>query len=301
MSMLKQTLLASCIALFGAANIAQASEASDASDPHASHNMAKADTAETEIGETKTAQATTQETSDKPWSMADKYWGADAMAKARAHEIETMGGLKTSFIIADRLETQITDGEDVFIWDAQGWYGTDENKLWIKTEGKYSFADNAIDDAEIQALWSKPISRFWDLQTGIRYDFAPKGRTHAVAGIQGLAPYWFEVDAAAFLSNKGELTSSVEAEYDFFLNQRLILQPRGSLKFSAQDIVDLGIGAGFTKYNLGLRLRYEFKREFAPYIGASWQRSLGETAQIVRAGGGDPNKIKLVIGVRAWY
>jgi len=287
MSILKPALLVSALALSGVVNIAQADETL------AGHKMA--DT------ETTTTTEPAQEASDKPWSMADKYWGEEAMDEARAMEIATLGGVKTSFIIADRLETQITNGEDTFNWSAQGWYGTDENKLWIKTEGKYSFADNAIDDAEIQALWSKPISRFWDLQTGIRYDFAPKGRTHAVAGIQGLAPYWFEVDAAAFLSTKGELTSSVEAEYDFFLNQRLILQPRGSLKFSAQDIVDLGIGAGFTKYNLGLRLRYEFKREFAPYIGASWQRSLGETAQIVRAGGGDPNKIKLVIGVRAWY
>ncbi len=290
MSILKQTLLVSSIALFATANLALAS---DANDPHAGHNMAKADTAETTSPET--------ETTDKPWSMADKYWDQEAMDEARAMEIATLGGVKTSFVIADRLETQITNGEDTFIWDAQGWYGTDDNKLWIKTEGKYSFADNAIDDAEIQALWSKPISRFWDLQTGIRYDFAPKGRTHAVAGVQGLAPYWFEVDAAAFLSTKGELTSSVEAEYDFFLDQRLILQPRGSLKFSAQDIADLGIGAGFTKLSLGLRLRYEFKREFAPYIGASWQRSLGETAQIVRAGGGDPGKLKLVMGVRAWY
>ncbi len=293
MNILKQTLLVSCITFLAATNTALAQ---DANDPHAGHNMAKADTVETETNETKTPEAT-----DKPWSMADKYWGAEAMAKARAHEIETMGGLKTSFIIADRLETQITDGEDTFIWDAQGWYGTDTNKLWIKTEGKYSFADNAIDDAEIQALWSRPIARFWDVQAGLRYDFEPKGRTHLVLGVQGLAPYWFEVDAAAFLSNKGDLTSSVEAEYDFFLNQRLILQPRGSLKLSAQDIPELGIGAGFTKLNMGLRLRYEFKRELAPYIGASWQRSLGETAQIVRAGGGTPDKVKLVIGVRAWY
>ncbi len=287
MNILKQTLLVSGISLFATANTALAS------DPHAGHDMAKTETAEPTSPET--------ETTDKPWSMADKYWDQEAMDEARDMEIATLGGVKTSFVIADRLETQIADGEDTFIWDAQGWYGTDENKLWIKTEGKYSFADNAIDDAEIQALWSKPISRFWDLQTGIRYDFVPKGRTHAVAGIQGLAPYWFEVDAAAFLSTKGELTSSVEAEYDFFLDQRLILQPRGSLKFSAQDITDLGIGAGLTNLTLGLRLRYEFKREFAPYIGASWQRSLGETAQIVRAGGGDPGKLKLVIGVRTWY
>ncbi|MBL1430867.1 MAG: copper resistance protein B [Robiginitomaculum sp.] len=259
--------------------------------------MTKMETIET----TEVTETTTQETSDKPWSMADKYWGADAMAKARAHEIETMGGLKSSFIMADRLETQITNGEDNFIWDAQGWYGTDENKLWIKTEGEYGFGSNEIEDAEIQALWSKPISRFWDLQTGIRYDFAPKGRTHAVAGIQGLAPYWFEVDAAVFLSSKGDLTSSVEAEYDFFLNQRLILQPRGEIGFSAQDIPELSTGAGFTNLALGLRLRYEAKREFAPYVGVEWQKSLGDTAQIIRAAGGGTDKVVFLIGIRTWY
>ncbi len=293
MSILKQTLLVSALSLFGAANIAFAQ---DAKGSHTGHNMPEAEAAEaTEI--TKEPGPT-----DKPWSMADKYWGAEAMAKARAHEIETMGGLKTSFIMADRLETQFnSSAEDVFIWDAQGWYGTDENKLWIKTEGEYGFGGDEIEDAEIQALWSKPISRFWDLQTGIRYDFAPKGRTHAVVGVQGLAPYWFEVDAALFLSNKGDLTSSVEAEYDFFLNQRLILQPRGAFKFSAQDIPELGVGAGFTKLEAGLRLRYEVKREFAPYVGVEWQRSLGETAQLVRAGGGVPDKIAVLFGVRTWY
>ncbi len=284
MNMLKQTLLVSIFGLSGITNIAHAQT------DHSGHDMDKHKTT-----------SETPDTSEKPWSMADKYWDEEAMDEARAMEIATLGGVKTSFVIADRLETQITNGEDAFIWDAQGWYGTDENKLWIKTEGEYGFGANEIEDAELQALWSKPISRFWDLQTGIRYDFAPKGRTHAVAGIQGLAPYWFEVDAAAFLSTKGELTSSVEAEYDFFLSQRLILQPRGAVKLSAQDIPDLGIGAGFTKLETGLRLRYEFKREFAPYIGVEWQRSLGETAQNIRAGGGDPGKIVALIGLRTWY
>jgi len=223
------------------------------------------------------------------------------MAEARALEIATLGGAKTSFIIADRLESQITSGENAFVWDAQGWYGTDENKLWIKTEGEYSFGSDEIEDAEIQALWSKPISAFWDVQAGVRYDLAPKGRTHAVIGIQGLAPYWFEVDAALFLSNKGDLTSSIEAEYELLLSQRLVLQPRGEIGFSAQDIPELGTGAGFTNLDLGLRLRYEIKREFSPYVGVEWQRNLGETAQFTKDNGGDPDKVVILFGVRAWY
>lgn len=292
MNILKQILFMFTFSLLGITNIAWAN------DPHAGHNMDTMDVPET----TEASEAIkSNQADDKPWSMADKYWGEEAMKKARAHEIATMGGLKTSFIIADRLETQITNGEDAFVWDAQGWYGTDENKLWIKTEGEYNFGNDEIEEAEIQALWSKPISAFWDIQAGLRYDLNPKGRTHAVLGLQGLAPYLFEVDAALFLSNKGDLTSSVEAEYDFFLSQRLILQPRGTANLSAQDISELDIGAGFTNLDIGLRLRYEFKREFAPYVGVEWQRSLGKTAQFVRVSGGDPNKVAFLIGVRTWY
>jgi len=290
MSTLKHTLLASCIALLGMANIAQAQ------DEHSEHKMAGTETVKPTDETMKT-----NDTDYKPWSMADKYYGAEVMAEARALEIGTLGGVKSSLVLVDRLESQITNGEDSLAWSAQGWYGTDENKLWIKTEGGYSFGSDKIEDAEIQALWSKPIAPFWNLQTGVRYDFAPKGRTHLVAGIQGLAPYWFEVDAAAFLSNKGDLTSRVEAEYNLFFTQRLVFQPRGEIEFSAQDIPELNIGAGFTNLNLGLRMRYDIKREFAPYLGVEWQKNLGETAQFARANGGSPDKVVLLFGVRAWY
>ena len=248
-----------------------------------------------------TQPAYAEEAADKPWSMADKYWGEDAMADARAHEIKTMGGLKSSLVLIDRIETQFDDMEDTTIWDAQGWYGSDDNRLWIKTEGEYSYESDSIEDAEIQALWSKPISAFWDLQTGVRYDFEPGGRTHAVAGVQGLAPYWFEVDAAAFLSTSGDLTARIEAEYELLLSQRLILQPRTEINFSAQDIPELGVGTGITGIDAGLRLRYEFIREFAPYVGVSWQGSVGDTADIIKANGGETDRTVFVIGIRAWY
>lgn len=246
-------------------------------------------------------ETTETPTTEKMWSMADKTYGAEEMAAARAHELAGMGGGKTSLIMADRLETQFTDGEDGLVWDAQAWYGTDENKLWIKTEGEYSFASNDIEDIEIQALWSKPISTYWDVQAGVRLDLEPKSRTHLVLGVQGIAPYWFEVDAAVFLNNKGDLTSRVEIEYDLLLNQRLILQPRAEVEISAQDITELGIGAGITGFDLGLRLRYELKREIAPYVGIEWQKNVGETASLVRATGDDPDKFAFLVGVRAWY
>ncbi|MBL4853014.1 MAG: copper resistance protein B [Robiginitomaculum sp.] len=243
----------------------------------------------------------TETETEELWSMADSIFGAEEMAKSRAALMKTHGDSPISFIMGDRLETQLTNGEETFVWDAQGWYGTDQHKLWIKTEGEYSFTDNEVEDAEIQALWSKPVTAFWDFQAGIRYDLAPRGRTHAVLGFQGLAPYWFEVDAAAFLSTEGDLTSRIEAEYDFILSQRLFLQPRLEVEFSAQDIEELDIGAGITGFDLGLRLRYEWRREFAPYIGVEWQKNLGETAGIVRNSGGDSNQLALIVGIRAWY
>ncbi|MEE9273346.1 MAG: copper resistance protein B [Robiginitomaculum sp.] len=240
-------------------------------------------------------------TGEKPWSMADQYYGAKAMAKSRAHMQKSEGGTPIFFIIADRLETQITNGEDAFVWDMQSWHGTDENKLWIKTEGEYSFDADKVEDANVQALWSKPISPFWDMQAGLRYDFAPKGRTHAVLGVQGLAPYWFEVDATAFLSTKGDVTARIEAEYDFTLTQRLMLQPRAEVEFSAQDIKDLNLGAGLTNLVLGLRLRYDLKREFSPYMGVEWQQTLGETASMAKTSGNARDKAVFLAGIRAWY
>ncbi|HHL42937.1 MAG TPA: copper resistance protein B [Hellea balneolensis] len=238
---------------------------------------------------------------EKPWSMADAYYGEKAMQEAREALQKNAGETPIAFVMGDRLEMQFTDGDSAFVWDAQGWYGTDENKLWIKTEGEYNFNADEIEDAEIQALWSKPVSAFWDLQIGARYDLKPKGRTHLVAGVQGLAPYWFEIDGAVFLSTQGDVTARIEAEYELLLSQRLILQPRAEINIAAQDIVDLDMGAGLTDFDLGVRLRYEFKRELAPYIGVEWQKRLGETANRVRLRGEDADKIALLIGVRAWY
>ena len=153
----------------------------------------------------------------------------------------------------------------------------------------------------MQALWSRAISPFWDLQAGVRYDLEPKGRTHAAIGVQGLAPYWFEVDAAAFISHKGDITARTEVEYDLLLTQRLILQPRAEIEASAQDIEEIGIASGLTGFDLGLRLRYEIEREFAPYLGVEWQKALGGTADLTEAEGGDSDKIAIIAGVRAWF
>ena len=151
------------------------------------------------------------------------------------------------------------------------------------------------------ALWSRAIAPFFDFQAGVRQDLTGPERTHAVIGIQGLMPYRFEVDAAAFVSTKGDVTARIEGELDQRITQRLILQPRAELALSAQDIPELGIGAGLDRIEAGLRLRYEFAREFAPYVGVSQEWRIGDSADFARAAGEDPSVTNYVVGVRFWF
>ncbi len=202
-----------------------------------------------------------------------------------------MGGQVITFVQADRLEFQTNEGSPRFLWEGQGWVGTDYNRLWIKTEGEHLTERGETEDAEIQALYSRPISRFFDVQGGARQDFQPGARrTFGVVGIQGLAPYWFEIDTALFISNDGDVSARLETEYDLRFTQRLILQPRGEINLAFQDVPDLDIDAGLLAAEAGARLRYEFKREFAPYIGFSWQRVAAE-----------PNSLSFVAGLRLWF
>lgn len=237
-----------------------------------------------------------------PRHAADAIWGREAMEPSRKQLARENGGMTTGMVLIERLEARIaTDGgEDGYVWDAQGWYGGDINRFVLKTEGEGTFG-GALEDAEIQALYSRAIGPFFDLQAGVRFDPEPDSRTHIVVGVQGLAPYMFHVDGALFLSDRGDLTARVKAEYDQKITQRLILQPRIEAEFSAQDIPEREIGAGISKVEPGLRLRYEIVREFAPYIGIEYEAKLGETADIARANGEDPDGLKAVIGLRAWF
>lgn len=237
-----------------------------------------------------------------PQHAADAIWGGDAMAPSRRQLARENGGMTTGMVLIERLETRFAaeDGEDGYVWDAQAWYGGDLNRLVVKTEGEGEFGGE-LGDAEVQALYSRAIGPFFDLQAGVRFDPEPDARGHAVLGVQGLAPYMFHVDGALFLSDRGDLTARIEGEYDQRITQRLILQPRLEVELSAQDIPERDLGAGVTKIEPGLRLRYEFAREFAPYIGVEYEAKLGETADIARAAGEDPDGLKLVIGLRAWF
>ncbi|WP_339827329.1 copper resistance protein B [uncultured Parasphingorhabdus sp.] len=235
-----------------------------------------------------------------PPNAADAIWGADAMRPARVALYQEHGNMQMFWFQGDRLEYRARAGEDGYLWDVQGYYGGDIDKFWFKSEGEGSFGE-PVESAEIQALYSRAIAPFFDLQAGVRQDLAGPDRTHAVIGVQGLMPYMFEVDAAAFLSTEGDLTARIEAEYDQRLTQRLILQPRAEVNLSAQDIPELGIGSGIDNLELGLRLRYEMAREFAPYIGIEQEWKFGGSRDFARAAGEDASVTNYVVGVRFWF
>jgi copper resistance protein B len=225
-------------------------------------------------------------------------WGED---DAASHDMADHGNHdRQLFTLIDRFEGQWPDeGGAKLVWDAQGWYGGDINKLWWKSKG--DIAGGKGDAAELQLLYSRAVTPFFDLQAGVRQDFEPNGKTYGVLGVQGLAPYWFDLEAAAFVSAEGDVTARIEAEYELLLTQRLILQPRAELELAASDVPDRHIASGFTDAELGMRLRYEIRREIAPYVGVSWTKSLGDTANLVRAAGEKDEATALVTGIRLWF
>jgi copper resistance protein B len=224
------------------------------------------------------------------------------MAAIREGLRQEHGGARNSRFIIDRLEHVSRNGADGYAWDdVQFWYGGDLNKLWLKSAGAGAYGES-LEEAELQALWSRAISPFFDVQTGVRYDFRPEPeRAHLVLGLQGLAPYWFEVDAAVFLSEEGDVTGHIESEYDLRITQKLILQPRADIELAAQDVPELAIGSGFSAAAAGVRLRYEFVPEFAPYVGVEYDHAFGDTADLRRAEDEDAGGWSLVVGVRAWF
>lgn len=235
-----------------------------------------------------------------PPRAADAIWGADAMRASRDALRRNHGAFPLLWVQGDRLEAQAREGRNGYLWDLQGYYGTPTDRLWLKSEGEGVFGEG-VEDAEVQVLYSGAIAPFWDLQAGVRQDLAGPDRTHAVVGVQGLAPYLFEIDAALFLSHRGDLTARIEGEVDQRITQRLILQPRVEVALSAQTIPELGIGAGIDAVEAGLRLRYEILREFAPYIGVEQSWRLGDSADFSRANGEDPSVTNYVVGIRFWF
>jgi copper resistance protein B len=232
---------------------------------------------------------------------ADDYYDPAEMAAARRALKEGAGGGINYLFLGDRLE-YLSAGDGTSIWDFQGWVGGDINRLWFKSQGEFNSRTDNLEGGELEVLYGRAISPFFDLQAGIGQGLeSGPSQSYGVIGIQGLAPQWFEVDLAMRLSTDGDVTASLEAEYDLLLSQRLIMQPRFETALSIQDIPELGLGSGFSSFEFGLRLRYEIKRQFAPYVGVSWQRKLGGTADFARLAGDDPGEVSFLIGIKTWF
>lgn len=236
--------------------------------------------------------------SDRP---ADRFYDPAAMATAQAALLGEHGGMTFHKVLFNLAEYQARNGRDGYRWDASAWFGGDINRLAVKSEGEGSFGE-PIDHGEVQALWSHAVDPYWNVQGGIRQDFG-KGpdRTYAVLGIEGIAPYWFDLGASAYVSTKGDILARIEGDIDQRITQKLILQPRLEANFAAQDIPENGIGSGLSNVELGLRLRYEITREFAPYVGVSWDRKIGDTARMARSAGERASSASLVAGIRFWF
>ncbi len=231
---------------------------------------------------------------------AERFYGAEDMQAARAQLRSEHGGAIVSSVMVDRAELRFSDGETTFHWEGEGWIGGDINRFVFKTEGEVSEDD--VESAEVQALYSRAIGPYFDLQGGVRYDIEPSpNRAYAVIGFEGVAPYWFETTGALFLSDEGEFSARFEGTYDARLTQSFILQPGAEINVSAEDVPELGLGAGLTDIELGLRLRYDITRTFAHYVGVSYETKLGDTADYARADGEDVSDTRLVFGVRARF
>lgn len=234
--------------------------------------------------------------------------GRAEYAKERGWEAPVDDHAWTGRLLFDRLEYARGEDEDTVNYEATGWYGGDFHRLWLEVEGE-DVVDPAGEGGHLEQadlLYGHLIAPFWDLQIGGSYEleYGPgpnRERFSAVVGLQGLAPQWFEVDTNLRVSEDGDASADLEVEYDWLLSQRTVLQPRFETAYAFSEVEEFGVGEGLTNVKLGLRLRYEIFREFAPYIGVSWNRKLGDTADLAEAEGGDATRATVLAGIRMWF
>lgn len=203
-------------------------------------------------------------------------------------------------VMIDQLEKRITDGDDPVVLEGTLWIGKDLNKFVIKADVEQ--VNGETEELELQALYSRAVAPFWDFQIGVRQDQKPKpSRDWLAIGFQGLAPYWYEIDTALFIGESGQVGLRFEAEYEWMITQRLVLSPEVEINLHSKDDNATGTGSGLSDTQVGLRLRYEIKREFAPYIGINWNKKYGNTATFAKNDGEKVDDTQIVVGIRAWF
>lgn len=221
-----------------------------------------------------------------------------SLSPAQAADMDDM---VLTHVEVERLEYRMRGGAEVVAWDAEAWIGGDREKFWLKSEGEAP-EQGKLEKAETQFLYSRMISEFFDLQAGLRHDIRPEpARTYGVIGLKGMAKYFIETDMAAFVSEKGDVSARLKAAADLLLTQRVVLEPSAEVNLFARDVPEYHAGTGIGDIELGLRLRYEIRREFAPYVGVNWHRKLGESAVRSRAEGEGVEDFSLLAGLRFWF
>lgn len=204
------------------------------------------------------------------------------------------------FVLFDQLEWQLYDDTNGANWDTKAWIGGDLNRIWIHSEG--ASEKDRLEEAEVHVTYGRSFSRWWDVVAGVRHDVRPgPGQTWGTVGIQGLAPQFFDIQATLYVGESATTLARFEAEYELLLTNRLVLQPLMELNIYGKEIADRGIGAGLSSAEGGLRLRYEFRRELAPYVGLVWHRQFGGTAEFSRAAGNDVGGWRIATGLRTWF
>ena len=232
---------------------------------------------------------------------ADRAYPPAANADARALMMHQQGGQAFYQVLFNLAELQVRDGHDGYRWDGEAWFGGDINRVTLKSEGEGTLHEG-VDSAEVQLLYSRAVGPYFNLQGGVRHDLAPTPtRTFVTVGVEGLAPYMFQTEARAFVATTGQVLGRLEGWYDQRLTQRFVLQPRVELNLAAQNDRPTGTGGGLVDAELGLRLRYEIAREFAPYVGVSYEAETGRTAAYARATGKSATTTSFVAGVRLWF
>ncbi|ETJ47824.1 copper resistance protein B [Pseudoalteromonas agarivorans] len=202
-------------------------------------------------------------------------------------------------LLGDRLEYNEQANAGVF--DLQAWYGTTFDRLVIKTEG--DFSEGSIEENQTDILWGHAVSAYWDTQAGVRLDYNKEGenRQWLAFGLQGLAPYWFELDMTAYVGERGNTAFTLEAEYELLLTQKLIIQPRAEITLYGKNDKQNELGSGLSSSAIGFRVRYEFTRQFAPYIGVEWSNKFGNTADYATSSGQSSNNTAFVAGIKFWF
>lgn len=233
---------------------------------------------------------------------------AQAPVNAGPGSLQYLGGMApvtdnpiVAHALLDQFEDRFNGSNHSFRYDGQAWVGTDYNKLWFKSEGLVT-DKGRFTDGDHEALYDRPISTFFDLQAGVRADVdSGPSRAWGALGIQGLAPYWFDLEATAYVRDQGNLAARLVASYDLLITQRLILQPQAELNLYSKSDPGRGTGPGLSDLDTGLRLRYEISRKFAPYIGVTYHGIYGQAARFAQREGESTSDLRVAFGVRAWF